>query len=176
MNLNNLRIGSRLAIGFGAVLALLLLIVGIAYSQLARTNAGLAELAGLAQRANIARDWVGKTQLNVSRTVAIAKASGQPEIENYFSPLMKRTSAEISELQKSMEGLITSEEGKALLAKVASERAAYVALRGQLLELVKQADAPAAEALLHTLPRPTSRQWRRCKTNRSSSRRTKKRA
>ena len=30
MNLNNLRIGARLTIGFGAVLALLLVIVGIA--------------------------------------------------------------------------------------------------------------------------------------------------
>ncbi len=156
MNLNNLRIGSRLAIGFGAVIALLLVIVGIAYTQLARTNAGLAELADLEQRANIARDWVGKTRLNVSRTVAIAKASGQPEIEKYFSPLMKQTSGEISELQKSMESLITTEEGKALLTKVASERAAYVALRGQLLELVKQADAPAAEALLNNKMLPAS--------------------
>ena len=34
MNLNNVRIGPRLAIGFGAVLALLLVIVGIAYTQL----------------------------------------------------------------------------------------------------------------------------------------------
>ena len=148
MNLNNLRIGARLGVGFGAVLALLLLIVGIAYTQLARTNAGLTELADLEKRAAMSRDWVSKTQLNVSRTVAIAKASGQPDIEAYFGPLIKRTSGEISELQKSMEGLITSEEGKALLAKAASQRAAYVALRVQLLELVRQSDAPAADALL----------------------------
>ena len=156
MNLNNLRIGSRLAIGFGAVLALLLLIVGIAYTQLARTNAGLADLASLEKRVALSREWVGKTQLNVSRTVAIAKASGQPEIDKYFSPLIKRTSAEISELQKSLEGLITSDEGKALLANVASQRSAYVALRVQLLELVKQSDAPAAEALLTNNMLPAS--------------------
>lgn len=81
MNLNNLRIGARLAIGFGAVLALLLLIVGIAYTQLHRTKGGLAELAELEQRAGIAREWVSKTQINVSRSVAIAKANGQPDIE-----------------------------------------------------------------------------------------------
>ena len=156
MNLNNVRIGSRLAIGFGAVLALLLVIVGIAYTQLARTNNGLTELAGLEKRAAISRDWVSKTQLNVSRTVAIAKASGQPDIEKYFGPLIKRTSGEISELQKSMEGLITGEEGKALLARVASKRAAYVALRVELLELVKQSDAPAAEALLTNKMLPAS--------------------
>ena len=174
MNLNNLRIGTRLTIGFGAVLALLLVIVGIAYFQLARTNAGVAELDGLERGAAIARNWVSKTQLNVARTVAIAKASGQPDIEKYFSPLIKATSAEISELQKSMEALLTSDEGKSLLAKVASERAAYVALPNQVFEHVKQAMRPPPTRCSRTrcCPRrkPTSRRWRRCRTTRSSSR------
>jgi methyl-accepting chemotaxis protein len=156
MNLNNLRIGVRLGVGFGAVLALLLVIVGIAYFQLGRTNAGVAELDGLERGAAIARNWVSKTQLNVARTVAIAKASGQPDIEKYFSPLIKSTSAEISTLQKQMEESLTSAEGKALLAKVASQRAAYVALRGQVFEHVKQADAPAADALLTNKMLPAS--------------------
>ncbi|MEQ1686497.1 MAG: methyl-accepting chemotaxis protein [Burkholderiaceae bacterium] len=156
MNLNNLRIGARLTIGFGAVLALLLVIVGIAYFQLGRVNAGVAELDGLERGAAIARNWVSKTQLNVARTVAIAKASGQPDIEKYFSPLIKTTSAEISTLQKSMEALLTGDEGKSLLAKVASERAAYVALRNQVFEHVKQADAPAADALLTNKMLPAS--------------------
>ena len=149
MNLNDLRIGARLAIGFGAVLALLLVIVGIAHTQLNRTSGGLAELAELEKRAGIARDWVSKTQVNVSRSVAIAKANGQPEIEKHFGPLIKATSAEISALQKSMETLVSGDEGsKELLARVAGQRAAYVAVRGQLLELAKQADTPAAEAML----------------------------
>ncbi len=157
MNLNNVRIGSRLAIGFGAVLLLLLVIVGIAWTQLNRANGGLAELAKLEERASVAREWVSKTQINVSRSVAIAKANGQPGIENYFGPLIKATSAEISTLQKSMEALVADDEGsKALLATVASQRAAYVAVRGQLLELVKQADAPAAEALLTNKMLPAS--------------------
>ena len=41
MTLNNLRVGARLAICFGAVLALLLVIVGIAQTQLNRTNLSL---------------------------------------------------------------------------------------------------------------------------------------
>ena len=159
MNLNNLRIGARLSIGFGAVLALLLVIVGIACFQLARTHAGVAELDGLERGAGIARNWVSKTQLNVARTVAIAKASGQPDIEQYFSPLIKNTSAEISTLQKSMEALLTSDEGKALLTKVASERAAYLALRNQVFEHVKQADAPAANALLTSKMLPASQAY-----------------
>ena len=78
MNLNTLRIGPRLAIGFGAVLLLLVAIVAIACLQLMRTAGGLTDLDNSDQRAAIARDWAGKTQLNVARAIAIAKASGQP--------------------------------------------------------------------------------------------------
>lgn len=99
MNLNTLRVGPRLAIGFGAVLLLLLVtivaIVAIACLQLARTASGLAELDNFDERAAIARDWVGKTQLNVTRAIAIAKASGRPDVENFFAPQIKQTSAEI---------------------------------------------------------------------------------
>jgi methyl-accepting chemotaxis protein len=148
MTLNNLRIGPRLAIGFGAVLALLTVIVGLAYLQLSRATTGLTELTELQQRETVAREWAGKTQLNVSRAIAIAKANGQPEIEAFFSPQIKKTSGEISELQKSLERLITSDKGKALMADVAAKRTVYIALRGELMDLVKKADAPAAEALL----------------------------
>ncbi|HEY9067179.1 MAG TPA: methyl-accepting chemotaxis protein, partial [Burkholderiaceae bacterium] len=149
MNLNNLRIGTRLGLGFGAVLLLLLIIVGIGYRQLHMTRGSLVELGEAQQRAANAQEWLGKTQLNMARTLAIAKASGQPEIEKYFGPLMKQTSAEITELQKTIDASVDSTEGKALLAAIQSRREAYVGVRNQLLNLIKQADQPAADALLN---------------------------
>jgi len=157
MTLNNLRIGPRLAIGFGAVLALLLVIVGIAYFQLTHTTTGsLSELMDADRRAGIARDWLGKTQLNVARAIAIAKSSGQPDIEQFFTPQMKRTSLEISELQKDMDASVRSEQGKALMAEVARKRAAYMTHREELMALVKQSDQPAADALLASKVLPDS--------------------
>ncbi|MEP7296163.1 MAG: methyl-accepting chemotaxis protein [Burkholderiales bacterium] len=147
MILNNLRIGPRLALGFGAVLALLLVIVSIAYLQFARTTTSLAELMVVEHRAAIARDWLGKTQLNVVRAIAIAKSAGQPDIEKHFAPQMKSTSVEIGELQKSLEAT-ASEQGQALMKTVATRRATYMSTREELMALVKQADQPAAEALL----------------------------
>ena len=111
MSLNNLRIGTRLGLGFGAVLLLLLVIVGIAYSQLNTTRSSLMQLGEAQQRAANAQDWLGKTQLNMARTLAIAKASGQPEIEKYFGPLMKQTSAEITELQKTIDANVADPDG-----------------------------------------------------------------
>jgi methyl-accepting chemotaxis protein len=156
MTLNNLRIGPRLGIGFGAVLALVCVIVGIAWLHLVRTAEGLEALTRQEQRANMAHDWSSKTQLNVTRAVAIAKASGQPDIDNFFGPQIKRTSAEISELQKSLDAQIDSEQGKALMAAAGIKRKAYLALRDELMNLVKQSDAPAAEALLTSKVLPAS--------------------
>ena len=157
MTLNNLRIGPRLAIGFGAVLTLLLVIVGIAYFQLTHTTTdGLSDLTEADRRAGIARDWLGKTQLNVARAIAIAKSSGQPDIEQFFTPQMKRTSLEISELQKAMDASVRTEQGKALMAEVARKRTAYMAHREELMALVKQADQPAADALLASKVLPAS--------------------
>ena len=156
MNLNNLRIGPRLAIGFGTVLLLLVAIVAIACLQLARTANGLTGLDHSDERAAIARDWAGKTQLNIVRAIAIAKASGQPDAESFFGPQVKQTSAEIGELQKSLERLIVTDKSKALMAEVAANRKTYVAHREALFALVKQADAPAAEALLSAEVLPVS--------------------
>jgi len=156
MNLNNVKIGLRLSIGFGAVLTLMLAIVFIAYSRLQDTSNGMKEMSGQQQRAAIAQNWVGKTQVNVTRTLAIAKAGGEPNVEQFFAPQMKRTSAEINELQKTMQDLVTSTEGKALMAEAASRRGAYIAFRDELLRLVKQADQPAADALMKDKLLPAS--------------------
>ena len=62
---------------------------------------------------------------------------------------MKQTTAEISELQKAVDRSVTSAEGKALLATIQRKREAYVGLRDQLMEHLKNSDQPAADALLN---------------------------
>jgi methyl-accepting chemotaxis protein len=156
MNLNNLKIGTRLSIGFGAVLALLLLMVAVAYLQMVQTDRAMQEVALNQQRAITVEEWQRKTHLNLTRTVAIAKAAGQTDVDAYFTPLIKETSQEISVLQKTVEASITSEAGRALMAAIAQKREAYVALRTQLYEHVKVGDPFAAEALLKEKLLPAS--------------------
>ena len=156
MNLNNLRIATRLSLGFGAVLVLLVLIVAMAWSRLAATRTGLAAMLGYQQQAELAQDWYGKTQLNVSRAIAIAKTSGQPQVQLYFEPLIKQTSAEIGTIQKKLEALIESADGKALMAVVAQRREQYIATRNAVLDAIKQSDFTAAETLLSDKMLPAS--------------------
>ena len=47
MNINNLRIGQRLAIGFGVVIGLLVLLAGLSYTRLASLDAEMGALIHL---------------------------------------------------------------------------------------------------------------------------------
>ncbi len=146
--LNNLKIGTRLSVGFGAVLALLLAMVGVAYLQMVQTDRAMKEAAVSQQRANLVDEWEGKTHLNLTRTVAIAKAAGQTDVDAYFTPLIKETSQEISALQKAMEATVSTDTARTLMTTISQKRDAYVVLRTQLYEHVKVGDPFAAEALL----------------------------
>jgi len=148
MSLNNLKIGARLGVGFGAVLFLLLVMAGLAYTRMDQSARSLSEESASQQRADTVDQWQNKTQLNLTRTVAIAKAAGQPDVEAYFTPLIKETSQEISLIQKQVEASINTDNGRALMAAIAQKREVYVALRSQLYEHVKVGDPFAAETLL----------------------------
>ena len=63
----------------------------------------------------------------MARTLAIAKSSGQSDVDMYFTPLTQRTSGEISALQKTLLGLVKSPDGMALMARAGERRAAYLA-------------------------------------------------
>ncbi|MGY4830212.1 methyl-accepting chemotaxis protein [Sphaerotilaceae bacterium SBD11-9] len=148
MSLNNLKIGARLGLGFGAVLALLLVTVSVAYIQMAQTTRAIDAAEATQKLANSVDDWKGKTQLNLARTVAIAKSAGQPDVEAYFGPLMKETSAEITRLQKEVDAGINSDESRTMMASIGQKREAYIALRNEMNEHLKVGDPLAAENLL----------------------------
>jgi methyl-accepting chemotaxis protein len=148
MKLNNLKIRTRLTLGFGLVLALLLVMVATSYSRLVQTQGDTEVVAAYTHRANLADDWLHKSQLNANRIVAVAKAAGMPEIEAYFGPLIKATSEENVAIQKQLEAVIASEKGRAMMAAIAEKRVPYMEAIAKLQELLKASDQPAVEALL----------------------------
>ena len=112
MNLNNLKIGQRLALGFGALLALTALMFAAAFMQLISTPRAARRPSEHDRHAALVAQWTAHTELNITRTLAIAKATGLPQVEAHFGPLMKETSAKISEIQKELEVAVTSERAR----------------------------------------------------------------
>ena len=141
MNLNNLKIGQRLAIGFGALLALMVIMFAAAFLQLLSSAANSKEAEEFDRRAALVLQWTSLTELNVTRTLAIAKAAGMPQVEAHFGPQMKDTSARISEIQKELDAIVMSDKGKALMAEIGEKRTA-ASVESSMIELSRAPGVP----------------------------------
>jgi len=147
MLLGSLKLGHRLALGFGAVLALVAAIATVTCLHLAATARDAAAAARQQDAAAKADRWSLLTTLNITRALAIAKSDIAPAVDESFTPLMKATSAEITELQKDLATAITSAEGKSALADIEQQRSVYMAMRADALKRLKGHD-PAAMAFV----------------------------
>jgi methyl-accepting chemotaxis protein len=159
MKLNQIKIGPRLALGFGLVVALMAGIVAITYVRLEHVNADTDRVLELQRRASVAEAWRANTNLNASRALAIAKSGGMKEVDEFFGPRMKETTEQISALQKELTGLVDSDQGKALLATIAEKREVYISARNGVLEAIKSGDSAAAQAQLDSKMLPTSQAY-----------------
>lgn len=99
MTLQTLKIGTRLGLGFGLLLLLLAIALGLSYRQIGSAGPHIERLMGLQQRQEMAQDWRTQVQLNLTRTEAVARAGGAGPVAEHFAPLIKATSARITELQ-----------------------------------------------------------------------------
>ena len=148
MQLNNLKIGVRLGAGFGAVLLLMLCIVAVSIFRFAQARVAFDDTAASHERAMLGERWAQQTGLNITRTIAVAKAAGMPMVASHFEPKMKETSAHIAELQTALEASIADDAGRALLAAVVAQRTQYDETLARMAELMKMYDQPAVDALL----------------------------
>jgi methyl-accepting chemotaxis protein len=156
MNIQSLRIGTRLALGFGVVLLLLALAVGLSYRQIGAVGPQIDHLMELQHRQDLAQEWRTQTLLNVTRTDAVAKAGGTGPVAETFAPAIKATSAKISELQETLTKLVDSPKGKATLAEISVARKAYIEQRNQVLAQLKAGDTAAALQTLDGKMRPAA--------------------
>ena len=152
--LNSFKLAPRLALGFGVVLALVLAIAFVGILALHRGQADGGRVARALQNAADADRWRGMTQLNISRTLALAKSSDNPALKAYFDPLMKQTSADISVLQKHLESEAGYDGTTARFDDIAAKRKRYIATRDEVFKSLDAAD-PSASSMVEgqLLPR-----------------------
>ena len=156
MNMQSLRIGTRLSLGFGLVLVLLALALFLSYRQIGSVGPRIDTLVELQRRQDLAQEWRTQTQLNVTRTDAVARAGGSGPVAEFFSPLIKATSAKINGLQEDLTKAVDSDRGKALLTEIADARKAYIDIRNQVFAQLKAGEAEAALQTLESKMRPAS--------------------
>ena len=94
-------------------------------------------------KVELALRWRGLTETNAARAAA-GILSSDPVVAQTLKPDIDATTAKISEIQKSLEALATSDEEKAAMAAIAQTRAAYIAVRSEVVKIKSGGDIPAA--------------------------------
>jgi methyl-accepting chemotaxis protein len=146
MKMTNLTLGTRLSLGFAAVLLLMVAMAAFGVLRIARIIDNNHQIAERTHRYVLAAQWKADTQMNLTRALSICKSGNNADLAAYFKPLMKTTSERIAQVQKTLEEVVVDDQGKAQMAAIAAARGNYVKLRAAILEKMQAGEIAAAMA------------------------------
>lgn len=154
MNMANLKIGTRLGMGFAALLLLLTLIVSTGLGRMSSLNDNVVDMAdNRMPKLMISTEWIVAMLQTARLTRNMLILDDKEKIKAEIDAVMKwkeKRSQYLNQLQQS----ITSEEGKAVLQKVIVARDAYTPHEDEFLRLVGADDLAAAKSVLLDKARP----------------------
>ncbi|MDD5175086.1 MAG: methyl-accepting chemotaxis protein [Sterolibacterium sp.] len=136
--LKNLRIGVRLAIGFGLALLAMAFIAGLGYNRISVLNGQMAILAKDRFPKTVwANDIIGSINVmaRATRNTLLIKKEADIRKEMERIPVERKT---IDDRIEKLDKTINSAKGKELLQKLKDARAAYLTNQEKLLELARQ--------------------------------------
>ncbi|MGX4642742.1 methyl-accepting chemotaxis protein [Massilia sp. SYSU DXS3249] len=151
MKLNNYKIRTLLAAGFGTVLALMLVLVGVSLAQNQKVDALSARLLGeSARHTDRLEEWLTIVEVNAARTLAVARLN-DAAAEKFFLDAMAVSSKRADVLQKAVgESVKDDAQAGALFARVQAARQAYVTARKSAFKQKADGDTAAAAAFFET--------------------------
>ena len=148
--LNNLRIGTRLGVGFAIVLLLSIFssAIGLLHAHQAAA-ASRAMLEGPLAKERIVGDWYVLIYSAIARTTLIAK-SADDTLSKTFASEIALSAKRGGELQKSLEPLLTSDGEKTMYAQTVSLRAAYQANKDKIMKAKLSGDTALAASVFES--------------------------
>jgi methyl-accepting chemotaxis protein len=153
--LKNLRIGTRLGLAFGALTLLLLATALIARSGLARINEHLdGVLHDRYVKVNLVSEMGDEVNHQARSTRNLLIMDSDEDRRQQFDTIAEAGKHQDDKFKK-LEGLVNTEHGRALLAELRTERAAYDAELESFLSAAKSQDMGRARTALlqHLRPR-----------------------
>lgn len=143
--MNNLKIGTRLGLGFGFMLLLAAILAGIGLWRMQGSSAMAEEIIEVRLRnERIITEWSKQIALNAVRTVAAAKAT-DPDAIRYFNEGMARTNVLINQIMESLNASLEDPEAVTMYAEVQEKRSEYLDARTGALTAQANGDFAAAQ-------------------------------
>jgi methyl-accepting chemotaxis protein len=139
MKFSNLKVGTRLSIGFGVLLLACMFVGGISWLRLAQLDAVVVKMSTLdAEKMRISLEMQVRTRANASLIGRILMADGDQSVVAPLRAEIESNSGKNGEDIKRLEELVYLPEGKALLAQAAEARSQYNASRGRVMTLAAE--------------------------------------
>lgn len=159
MNLNHLKISTRLGLCFFMILLLAFIATGFAQWRLALTasETKLMMEQPLAKERMIS-DWYRYIQVGVRRTAAIAKSS-DPSLAGFFSEDASVTMKGATEMRDKIEPLLVTDEEKRLFTGITEQRKIYTAAREDILRAKNSGQADEANRIIEQVFMPAAKKY-----------------
>ncbi|MDM0110423.1 methyl-accepting chemotaxis protein [Variovorax sp. J22R24] len=150
MSFKDLKIGTRLGIGFAAMLVLMGFISATGIVRLSNVGDATEQMvSGPLVKERMVGEWSKLLAANIVRTFAMVKATDSAT-EAYFKKDLGAGQALINPLQKKLEEVLTSPEETKLYGDIAEARRVVLELLASLNKLKAAGDAEAANKLADT--------------------------
>ena len=157
--LSQLRIGPRLAAGFGIVLLLSAINTGYAlYHSNTTANATRAMMDRPLAKERIVSDWYVLIYSAVARTQMIARSS-DGELSNTFAAPIAESAKRGAELLKSIEGLLDTDEERKIYQDAIAIRTRYQDAKNQVMNAKKAGNAEEGERLYRESFEPAAKAY-----------------
>jgi methyl-accepting chemotaxis protein len=139
MKFSDFKVGSRLAVGFGALLLASLALGAVSWWRLAQIDAVVTRLATENwEKGRLTMEMESRTRDNAAKAARVMldgiDAAGIEQLRAEMSENSKANSAALEKLEK----LVYLPEGKALLAEAADARLRYIASRDEVNKLAAE--------------------------------------
>jgi methyl-accepting chemotaxis protein len=155
--MRNLKIGTRLGIGFALVLIMMALMIAIGIWRLqavASTTHDMMQQPLAKER--LTSDWYRVVHTGVRRTMAIAKSS-DPSLGPFFAEDGAASVKTAADMQKKIEPLLASEKEKAIFKDALEKRTLFASSRDTIVKLKAEGQLEEANRVLEQTFIPTSK-------------------
>jgi methyl-accepting chemotaxis protein len=152
--MKNLKVGTRLTMGFGFVCLLLVVTIAVGISKVGTLNAGTTYIVG----DTLPKIAMANTLLQKVDTISLALRnmllSATGDDRKREAQVIVDTSKEVDAAMAQMATVHKSSEGLAMVNAIGGHRAAYLAAQNKLMELIQNGDYDEAKTFLAKELRP----------------------
>ncbi|WP_050470379.1 methyl-accepting chemotaxis protein [Herbaspirillum chlorophenolicum] len=154
MRITNLKIGTRLSIGFGFLVVLLMVMATFGSSRLSMLNSQIDDVINdKYPKTVLANDVIDKVNLIARASRNILLMSDPEQIGKEIQVIHEASQKTQAAIEK-LDGMISGEKGRALMKSILDARTQYNANRDEVLQLVQAGSRNEATILLLEKVRP----------------------